>query len=110
MFYHFNQNNSGGSFHFNEEKGITHHVVIEADNKSEANAIAEEIGIYFDGYGDCSCCGNRWYPVDEYDKEEFPHIYGATIEMQMSSKYFTRWMKEGKEVCIHYKDGRKEWF
>lgn len=23
MFYHFSQNNSGGSFHFDENKGIT---------------------------------------------------------------------------------------
>lgn len=110
MFYHFNQNNSGGSFHFNEEKGITHHVVIEADNPAEANTIAEGIGIYFDGIGDCECCGTRWDDVDEYEGEEFPHVYGGEIEKVLNTNHFSRWMEDGKEVCVHYKDGRKEWF
>lgn len=110
MFYHFSQNNSGGSFHFNENRGITHHVVIEADNASEANAIAKGIGIYFDGVGDCSCCGNRWNYVYEYDKKDFPHVYGTSAQETVNSKYFCPWMEPGKEVCVHYKDGRKEWF
>ena len=107
MFYHFNQNNSGGSFHFNEEKGITHHVVIESDNASQANYDAEEIGIYFDGYGDCECCGNRWYPVDDYNGKEFPHVFGKKVTENI---LLYGWMEPGKEVCVHYKDGRKEWF
>ena len=109
MFYHFNQNNSGGSFLFDENQGITHHVVIEADNASDANAIAEGIGIYFDGYGDCSCCGNRWYPVDDHNEEDFPHVYGGEIKKVLNVSPY-RWMDDGKEVCVHYKDGRKEWF
>lgn len=110
MFYHFSQNNSGGSFHFNEEKGITHHVVIEADNTSDANAIAEGIGIYFDGHGDCSCCGRRWSSAEEYDGEEFPHVYREKVNDYVNNRYFYPWMEDGKEVCVHYKDGRREWF
>lgn len=113
MFYHFSQNNSGGSFHFNKEKGITCHVVIEADNASEANAIAEEIGIYFDGCStgrDCSCCGDRWNEVWEIDREEVPSVYGSPVQEFINSEYTHRWMETGKEVCVHYKDGRKEWF
>lgn len=113
MFYHFSQNNSGGNFHFNEEKGITHHVIIEADNTSEANAIAEEIGIYFDGCStgrDCECCGNRWYSACDWDKKDFPHVYGEEIKKALNTSHFYRWIEPGKEVCIHYKDGRKEWF
>ena len=113
MFYHFNQNNSGGSFHFDDVSGITHHVIIEADNASEANTIAELIGIYFDGCStgrDCSCCGDRWSEVWESDTEEFPHIYGVSVQEAPNSKYTYRWMEPGKEACVHYKDGRKEWF
>ena len=110
MFYHFKQNNSGGSFSFGENRGITHHVVIEADSASEANAIAEGIGIYFDGVGDCSCCGNRWHSVYEYDKKDFPHVYGEEIEKAFNTSHLSRWMEDGKEVCVHYKDGHKEWF
>ena len=113
MFYHFKQNNSGGSFSFGENKGITHHVVIEADNASDANAIAGEIGIYFDGCStgrDCNCCGDRWGEVWESDGEEVPSIYGEPVQEAINSKYFYPWMEPGKEVCVHYKDGRKEWF
>jgi hypothetical protein len=60
MFYHFCQNNSGGSFRYNDALGITEHVVIEANSADEANEKAEQIDLYFDGclFGDdCSCCG-----------------------------------------------------
>ena len=110
MFYHFSQNNSGGSFHFSEEEGITHHVIIEADNASEANTIAELIGIYFDGCStdrDCECCGDRWHSAYDYDGKEFPHVYGEEVTENI---ILYRWMEPGKEVCVHYKDGRKEWF
>jgi hypothetical protein len=110
MFYHFSQNNSGGSFHFDENKGITHHVIIEADKASYANADAEDMGMDFSGAFDCSCCGNRWHKVDECNGEEFPAIYGSSVEDCMGDKWFSLWMKPGKEVCVHYKDGRKEWF
>ena len=113
MFYHFSQNNSGGSFSFDENKGITHHVIIEADKASYANAYAEDMGIYFNGCSaglDCDCCGDRWSEVREYDGKEFPHIYGTSAQEVTNSEYFSRWMKPGKEACVHYKDGRKEWF
>ena len=113
MFYYFKQNNSGGSFSFDEDEGITHHVVIEADSASDANQDAKEIGIYFYGCStgqDCDCCGDRWYEVDEYDGEVAPHIHGSSVEDYMGDEWFSRWMEPGKEVCVHYKDGRKEWF
>ena len=43
MFYHFNQNNSGGWCHNDED--LCHHVIIEAENAAEANELAESIGI-----------------------------------------------------------------
>lgn len=60
MFYVYRQNNSGGSF---IPPAVD--VIVEAPSAAEADTIAEGIGIYFDGAGDCSCCGNRWHEADE---------------------------------------------
>ncbi len=60
MFYHYSQNNSGGRFVYCPDRGISHHVIIEAVSDRAANIIAEDIGLYFDGEGDCTCCGDRW--------------------------------------------------
>lgn len=109
MFYEFNQNNSGGSLDFDENDGITHFVVVEADDLQEAIHKAEKIGLYFDGCDngiDCPCCGDRWYAPWKDDGEEFPTVYGSKITEKSIG---IRWMQEGKEVCVHYADGRKEW-
>jgi hypothetical protein len=54
-FYTFRQNNSGGRFY-----GPVY-VIIEARNTNEANSLAQsKADVYFDGRGDCSCCGRRW--------------------------------------------------
>lgn len=78
-FYEFCQNNSGGFFVCDDERGIGPLVWIEAASANEANDRAESIGIYFDGVSDnrdCSCCGDRWYPVIYYDAEtEVPKPY-----------------------------------
>lgn len=55
--FRFRQNNSGGKFIVNDKVDIN--VLIQANSPEEANNLAEKIGIYFDGYGDCACCGNR---------------------------------------------------
>lgn len=68
MFYYFQQNNSGGKYQVGAQ--VTRLVIIEADSALEANAIAKNNGIYFDGveYGhDCECCGDRWYKCSEDD-------------------------------------------
>ena len=77
MFYTFTQNNSGGVFYGAK------FVIIEADSHKQANQIAEENDVYFDGVSrqlDCECCGDRWYPVDEYDGHSEPMIYGKPAE------------------------------
>lgn len=107
-FYHFSQNNSGGSFDFDEIAGITHNVIVEATDYEHANMLAERIGIYFDGYRDCPCCGNRWYSQGSYsDGYDVPSIYGEPVD---SKVVMTAWMPPGKETVVHYLDGRKEWF
>jgi len=114
MFYTFRQNNSGGSFDFDEDAGITHFVIVEAEKSSSANSIAENIGLYWNGCetgDDCGCCGDRWNKSYESDAEKKPSYYGKelTSDTFKSGENYI-WMKEGKEACVHYLDGRKEWF
>lgn len=108
-FYQFRQNNSGGSFDFNDADGITIAVIVEADNADEANRRAESIGIYFYGCDlgrDCDCCGDRWYPVSERDSDIQPCLYGQPVGDASGWQFGP----DGKEICVHYKDGRNEWF
>lgn len=100
MFYRFRQNNSGG--HFTENEEITASVYIEADNTYEANKIAENIGIYFDGCHsgiDCDCCGDRWYEADDYSaiksKEEMIEYIGWN--------YKASWRKLKYAAIVHHK-------
>jgi hypothetical protein len=74
-FFEFDQNNSGGSFHIDDERGLGPRVWIEALDANDANARAEHLGIYFDGCSngrDCPCCGDRWSAAwrDESGKRE----------------------------------------
>jgi hypothetical protein len=66
-FYSFRQNNSGGFF--KELENGMFHLIVEADSEEEANEIAQENGVYFDGCKeglDCECCGDRWYSTTSY--------------------------------------------
>ena len=104
MFFDFSQNNSGGDFDYDAERGISCHVIIEADSPSDASEKAEAIGLYFDGAGDCSCCGDRWYPQWNDDKgDETPSIYGKPIGEYES---IITWMTGGKaNAFVHFKNG-----
>lgn len=103
-FYTFTQNNSGGSFVIDEYSGICGYVIIEANSHIQANEIALNIGLYFDGCDsgiDCSCCGDRWYEVDEDYSEITPCIYGESVFSLQKSIF--------KEMCfIHYINGEVE--
>lgn len=114
MFYEFDQNNSGGFFDFDESAGITHWVIVEADSLQDAIDRAEDIGVYFDGCSkgiDCSCCGDRWHEPWSDDASTEPTIYGEPLTNDtFAERGLGTWMNKGKEACVHYKDGRKEWF
>lgn len=67
-YYEFSQNNSGGSFSVDNK--LCHRLFIEAHSADEANRIAKDMGVYFDGCSegiDCNCCGDRWHEADESD-------------------------------------------
>ena len=106
QFYHFDQNNSGGVFIFNNE--VSTHVIIEAHSALEANSIAEEHGIYFNGCDDgidCDCCGDRWSRAHGEGTIE-PLIYGQPIEEALKSKPRIKWNKKGEtEIIVYYLNG-----
>lgn len=107
-FYEYRQNNSRGGFDFDADNGISVHVIIEADSADEANRKAEDIGLYFDGRGDCPCCGNRWYEQwDDQDADSVPSIYGTPIQdHDFEEGYSFKWIKDGPEAYVHFKDGK----
>lgn len=75
-FYTFRQNNSGGF-----DVGFKY-VIVEAPTAREANEIATEYGVYFNGVSkgrDCDCCGDRWYTVSESDADPVPSLYGEPV-------------------------------
>lgn len=79
-FFEFQQNNSGGSFVEDAKRGIGPRVWVEAMNAKDANARAEDIGIYFNGCQsgmDCACCGDRWSSLwrDESGKPDVSSEY-----------------------------------
>lgn len=110
-FYTYNQNNSGGRFTFDEERGITHFVIIEAEDNDFADFRAEKIGLYFDGCAtgsDCSCCGDRWYRQWKDDGSDSPQVYDK--HPKDHEDIFNWGFTPNKSTCVHYVDGRKEWF
>ena len=109
MFYHYSQNNSGGSFNFDQEEGITKHVVIEAESASLADRRAEYIGLYFDDGGDCPCCGSRWRAAGDYEGTEEPSVYDSPLGVVFKSTW-GGWMKEGYETVVHFADGTMKWY
>lgn len=104
MFYTFSQNNSGGSFV--QDENISHYVIIEANSAEEANRLAERKGLYFDGYGDCSCCGNRWSEAWYDEGDDVPTIYGESVSEYVAIR---AWMDE-YETVVHYLSGEVEYY
>jgi len=110
MFYTFRQNNSGGSFDFDLEKGISKYVIVEAQTEDEALSRATDIGLYFDGAGDCPCCGDRWSA--DPDCNDVPTVYDAAVEPYSTLPAAEiKWLR-GPGGFIHYADGSIEpfWF
>jgi hypothetical protein len=87
-FYEYTQNNSGGSFEVDND--LCHRLLIEADSAEQADAIAEALGVYFDGCDngmDCECCGDRWYSQNRYGDSgmSFPYSYASFSKEEAES-------------------------
>lgn len=104
MFYTFGQNNSGGSFV--QDENISHYVIIEASSAAEADKLAESKGLYFDGEGDCPCCGNRWSNAWYDEGDDVPSIYEKPVTEYRASYGF---MSE-YETVVHYLSGKIEYY
>lgn len=109
MFYTYVQNNSGGDFVQDLDRGIAHYVIVEARTPEEADSRATEIGLYFDGCDtgdDCPCCGDRWdrqaFYAGRDEGEVVPSIYGQLYAEFVS---WIRWMEP--DVVIHFLDGTR---
>lgn len=96
-FYEFNQNNSGGNFVIDKDAGIFEIVYIEASSSQEADFIAKNIGIYFDGVSkniDCYCCGDRWALATESES------YDSFESVLKAQKY-----NYHERFVVHYLNG-----
>ena len=95
MFYTFYQNNSFGVFKTSLKDHIGEVVIIEETTAERANRYAAELGLYFDGRGDCTCCGPRWTLVEDEEATESPEVYG---EAPKDYAY-------ARTIFIHYLNG-----
>lgn len=99
MFYEYRQNNSGGHWSFDFDKGISVLVIIEAPDAEYADFLAKRIGLYFDGCytgSDCGCCGDRWHTTYG-DGDETPTYYGSPLGAEVERQ-------DKPAVFVHYRD------
>lgn len=108
MWFEFDQNNSGGGFDVDDK--LCHRLFIEANGQNEANGIAQDLGVYFDGCDkglDCDCCGDRWY---EGDEKKFPMEWTKSKAFNTVEEYAQHLANEygwtTPDARIFYKDGR----
>lgn len=109
LFYHYDQNNSGGSFHYDENLG--ENVIIEARSPGEADEKFQELGGYFNGVEkgyDCGCCGDRWYRSWRTDEAGLP-LDELTKDFEGDPKSEHWWHRHPTQYVVHYLDGRVEW-
>lgn len=107
QWWEYRQNNTGGSFSYDPQSGISVNVYVQARDPSEADFRAKEIGLYWDGCDsgqDCSCCGDRWYPQSYYGTpvEDVPppdKVWAPEFS------YASKWIANGYETFVHNYDG-----
>lgn len=115
MFYNYRQNNSGSTWSYDDKKGISVNVIVEAASAEEAAARAEEIGLYWNGMDadtDCECCGDRWSMNCEEEGDSIPQVYGVPVHFLTVANfdYGRKWLVDKYECFVHYSDGRIEGF
>ena len=94
MFFTASQNNTYGRFTVNNEEGVGHYIIIEADDYRTADRkLFEMEGVT--NLGSCPCCGDRWYGVDE-DGTDTPTVYGDDVVFVDD---------ETANTFVHYTDG-----
>jgi hypothetical protein len=99
-FFTFRQNNSGGFF-----LGPAQYVIIQAVDADQADNLALDVGLYFNGVvgnQDCDCCGDRWTcQYGDDDGSDTPMIYGTP-----AADYVRGHRADGQpKAVVYYKDG-----
>lgn len=108
--FEFRQNNSGGSFDYTDDVGRS--VFIQARSSAEANEIAENKGVYFNGCDagwDCECCGDRWYKVWSNDDgtEDMPQDYVYPAGKVDFALMDTKPGESARYSVFHFYDGTR---
>lgn len=76
-YFRFHQNNSGGVF-----IGPAVNLIVAADTPADANAKAVAAGAYFDGAGDCQCCGDRWWAMSDDQQVDGWRMFASLDDVQ----------------------------
>ena len=98
--YEFSQNNSGGYYSNDPERGVGHVVMVEAIDGDHANRRAERLGIEF-GTG-CQCCGSRWSGVIDSDgEEECVQAWGGAIRAHRPDEEPEIYLGEEHLIFVH---------
>lgn len=101
-FYTYIQNKTGGVYSHNEN--LAKNVIIEAEDAYTANTFAKELGIYFDGDGDCTCCGKRW---TEFNITDAGTYYPEIDSEEITYTYKPEFPEENiLTVIVYFQDGR----
>lgn len=96
IYYEYRQNNPDGSFRYDEKRGISHFLFIEADSPEAADARAEKIGIIFDD--------ERWHEANDWDAtEDIPKANAVLVrnDNDKDSYQFKMMGKNEYETFIH---------
>lgn len=98
LWFHFNQNNSGG--YFVADDNVCEDVFIQAHSAADAIAKGET---FMDNSDSCQCCGDRWsFWIDDADGRPVPMRYGeAPVESEAPSFFH-------KTYKLHFYDGHVE--
>ncbi len=79
-FWTITQNNSGGYFDHNPEKGIGYALSVEALDKADAEGRLARIIDSYGQSGSCPCCGDRWSVfLWKEDGANEPELYGKPL-------------------------------
>lgn len=97
LFWATSQNNSGGIFDHNPEKGVGYLICVEAVDREHAKARIEKVIDSYPASYDCPCCGDRWSIWLDDEGTEEPSYYDCPLT--------GGW---GIPSYIHYLDGRIE--
>ena len=99
--WEFRQNNSGGSFDPDGGK----YTIVWAVGPREADRIAQENDIYFDGCRsgrDCPCCGDRWSEIwgDDPDYDDMP-VDALVVKLTTTPPVDPHWPLTAKSELDH---------